>query len=108
MAIAARPSGRLAVLTGGQAIFKDLGIDLESVKLTDLGRAKKVKITSDDTVIVGGGAARSRTSKAAPNRSAARSTRPTASMIARSCKSVWPSWPAAWLRSTAVPRPKPK
>jgi chaperonin GroEL len=46
--------GDIAVLTGGKAIFKDLGIDLESVKLTDLGRAKKVTITSDATTIVGG------------------------------------------------------
>jgi chaperonin GroEL len=46
--------GDLAVLTGGQAIFKDLGIDLESVKLSDLGRAKKVKITSEETILVGG------------------------------------------------------
>ncbi|MGN6626693.1 MAG: chaperonin GroEL [Tepidisphaeraceae bacterium] len=46
--------GDIAVLTGGQAIFKDLGIDLESVKLNDLGRAKKVRITSEETIIVGG------------------------------------------------------
>ena len=31
--------GDIAVLTGGKAIFKDLGIDLESVKMSDLGRA---------------------------------------------------------------------
>ncbi len=37
-----------------KAIFKDLGIDLESVKMTDLGRAKKVRITSEATTIVGG------------------------------------------------------
>lgn len=47
--------GDLATLTGGEAIFKDLGIDLESVKLSDLGRAKKVHITSEQTVIVSGG-----------------------------------------------------
>ena len=46
--------GDIAVLTGGKAIFKDLGIDLESVKLTDLGRAKKIRITSEATTIVGG------------------------------------------------------
>ncbi|TWT76626.1 60 kDa chaperonin [Planctomycetes bacterium CA13] len=46
--------GDIAVLTGGKAIFKDLGIDLESVKLSDLGRAKKVTITSDATTMVGG------------------------------------------------------
>jgi chaperonin GroEL len=47
--------GDIAVLTGGKAIFKDLGIDLESVKMTDLGKAKKVRITSEATTIVGGG-----------------------------------------------------
>ena len=46
--------GDIAVLTGGKAIFKDLGIDLESLKLTDLGRAKKIRVTSDATTIVGG------------------------------------------------------
>ncbi len=46
--------GDLGVLTGGQPIFKDLGVELESVQLKDLGRAKKVKITSEETVIVGG------------------------------------------------------
>src|SRR5947207_8350046 len=34
----------LATLTGGKAVFKDLGIQLENIQLRDLGRAKKVKI----------------------------------------------------------------
>jgi chaperonin GroEL len=51
--------GDIAVLTGGKAIFKDLGIDLESVKLADLGRAKKVRITSEATTIVGGAGSKS-------------------------------------------------
>lgn len=46
--------GDIATLTGGQAIFKDLGIDLESVKLSDLGRAKKIRISSEETIIIGG------------------------------------------------------
>ncbi len=46
--------GDIAVLTGGQAIFKDLGIELENVQLSDLGTAKKVRVTSDETIIVGG------------------------------------------------------
>ncbi|MEO8499209.1 MAG: chaperonin GroEL, partial [Planctomycetota bacterium] len=46
--------GDLGVLTGGTPIFKDLGIELESVSLKDLGRAKKVKVTSEHTIIVGG------------------------------------------------------
>ncbi len=46
--------GDIAVLTGGRAIFKDLGLKLESVELSDLGRAKKVIVTSEDTTIVQG------------------------------------------------------
>ena len=44
----------LAILTGGKAIFEDLGIQLESVALEDLGRAKKVKIDKDNTVVIEG------------------------------------------------------
>jgi len=46
--------GDLAVLTSGTAIFKDLGISLDSVKLTDLGRAKKISVTAEETTVVGG------------------------------------------------------
>jgi chaperonin GroEL len=46
--------GDIATLVGGTAIFKDLGIALDAVKLTDLGRAKKIIITADDTTIVKG------------------------------------------------------
>ena len=51
--------GDLAVLTGGQAIYKDLGIQLDSVKLSDLGRAKKVIVESDNTTIVSGAGTKS-------------------------------------------------
>ncbi|GLQ19196.1 chaperonin GroEL [Algimonas porphyrae] len=44
----------IAVLTGGTVISEDLGIKLENVALTDLGTAKHVHITKDDTVIVDG------------------------------------------------------
>ncbi len=44
----------IAILTGGKAITEDLGIKLESVKLEDLGRAKKVTIDKDNTTIVEG------------------------------------------------------
>src|SRR6059036_2658821 len=44
----------LAILTGGQAISEDLGLKLENVKLTDLGRAKRVTIDKDNTTIVEG------------------------------------------------------
>src|SRR5204863_2699319 len=44
----------IAILTGGKAIFEDLGIQLENVQLKDLGRAKKVKIDKDNTVVIEG------------------------------------------------------
>src|SRR5256714_11779533 len=44
----------IAMLTGGKAIFEDLGIQLENVSLKDLGRAKKVKIDKDNTTIIEG------------------------------------------------------
>jgi len=44
----------IAILTGGKAVFEDLGIQLENVQLTDLGRAKKVKIDKDNTTIIEG------------------------------------------------------
>jgi chaperonin GroEL len=44
----------IAVLTGGQAIFDDLGIKLETVTLAELGRAKKVIIDKDNTTIIEG------------------------------------------------------
>ncbi|MFN5915785.1 MAG: chaperonin GroEL, partial [Planctomycetota bacterium] len=46
--------GDIATLTNANAIFKDLGIDLESVKISDLGRAKRIRITSEETVVIGG------------------------------------------------------
>jgi chaperonin GroEL len=44
----------IAVLTGGKAIFEDLGIDLEGIKLEDLGQARKIVVTKDDTTVVEG------------------------------------------------------
>ncbi len=45
----------LAVLTGGQVITEDLGIKLESVELSQLGQAKKIVVTKDNTTIIEGG-----------------------------------------------------
>jgi chaperonin GroEL len=44
----------IAVLTGGEAIFEDLGVKLETVTLNQLGRAKKVKVDKDNTTIIEG------------------------------------------------------
>lgn len=46
--------GDMAVLTGGTLISEDLGIKLENVELSHLGRAKKVEVTKDDCTIIEG------------------------------------------------------
>ncbi|MCC7390442.1 MAG: chaperonin GroEL [Phycisphaerales bacterium] len=47
----------IATLTGGQAIMDELGIELEKVDLSHLGRAKKITIDKDNTTIVEGAGA---------------------------------------------------
>jgi chaperonin GroEL len=49
----------IAILTGGQAISEDLGIKLESITVSDLGRAKRMTIDKDNTTIVDGAGSRS-------------------------------------------------
>jgi chaperonin GroEL len=44
----------IAILTGGKFITEDLGIKLETVELTDLGRAKTVAVDKENTTIVEG------------------------------------------------------
>ncbi|MDH4239579.1 MAG: chaperonin GroEL [Phycisphaerae bacterium] len=44
----------IAVLTGGEAIFEDLGLQLENIELTQLGRAKRITIDKDSTTIIEG------------------------------------------------------
>jgi len=46
--------GDLAVVTGGRFISEELGVKLENLQLSDLGRAKRVVITKDDTTVVEG------------------------------------------------------
>jgi chaperonin GroEL len=49
----------IAILTGGRAITEDLGIKLETIKIDDLGKAKKVTIDKDNTTILEGAGAHS-------------------------------------------------
>ena len=44
----------IAILTGGRVITEDLGIKLENVSMDDLGSAKSVKITKEETTIIEG------------------------------------------------------
>jgi len=45
----------IATLTGGDAIFEDLGLQLENIELKQLGRAKRITIDKDSTTIIEGG-----------------------------------------------------
>ena len=45
----------IAVLTGGEPIFEDLGLQLENIELKQLGQAKQVTIDKDNTTIIEGG-----------------------------------------------------
>ena len=113
----------IAVLTGGQLISEDLGIKLENVTIDMLGKAKKVSITKDDTTIVDGSGEKTSprttppsstvrvkrpTSKAASVRSSVRSKTRPPTTTRKSCKSVWPSWPAASPSCASAVRPKSK
>jgi chaperonin GroEL len=44
----------IAVLTGGKAIFEDLGIELEKIDISMLGRAKKIVVEKENTTVVEG------------------------------------------------------
>ncbi len=44
----------MAILTGGRVISDDIGVKLESVDVDMLGRAEKVRVTKEDTTIIGG------------------------------------------------------
>ena len=99
----------MAILTGAQVVSDELGLKLESVDTSVLGHAKKVIVSKDETTIVQALAPR-KTSTLAWPRSALRSRTPTPITTVRSCRSVWPSWLAAWLssRSALPPRSRPR
>src|SRR5207237_6217707 len=44
----------IAILTGGRVIAEELGLKLENVTLSDLGRAKKIVVDKDNTTIIDG------------------------------------------------------
>ena len=45
----------IAIVTGGKAIFEEIGVTLESLELKDLGRAKKIRVEKEATTIIEGG-----------------------------------------------------
>jgi len=89
----------IAILTGGTVISEERGFKLENATLDMLGTAEKVSIDNDNTTIVNG-AGWPMTSQAVWLKSSLKSKPPPATTTVRSCRSVWPSWRAAWPFST--------
>ena len=96
----------IAILTGGQVISEDLGIKLETVTLAMLGKAKKVLIEKENTTIIEGAGKKADIQARVATRSARRSRKPPPTTTVRSCRNVWPSWPAALPSSASAARPK--
>ena len=48
----------IAILTGGQVVSEELGLKIESTKLENLGRAKRVSIDKENTTIIDGNGAK--------------------------------------------------
>ena len=44
----------IAILTGGEVITEELGLELKDAQITQLGRAKQVKVSKENTIIIGG------------------------------------------------------
>ena len=96
----------IAILTGGQVITEELGLDLKEATIDMLGHRAPGQ--------GGQGEHRDRRRRRQPGRdqgpaslrSARRSRTPRPTTTARSCRSGWPSCPAAWPSSTSAPRPR--
>ena len=100
--------GDIATLTGAKAIFKDLGVTLDGGQALRPRHGEEGHHRRRQHDDHRRRRRQGRPSTAGPSRSARKSRPPTATTTARSCKSGWPSWPAAWPRSTSAPRPRPK
>jgi chaperonin GroEL len=94
----------IAVLTNGTYLSEDLGRTLESVEISELGRAKKIVVTKDDTTVIeGAGKKKDITARADQILASTRS--PPATTTARSSWSATPSSPAASRSSPWAARP---
>ena len=96
----------IAILTGGTFITEDMGRKLESAQVADLGRARRVVAGKDDTTIIEGYGTDEAIQARIKQIRAQIETTPPATSTARSCRSGWPSSPAASPSSRSAPRPK--
>ncbi len=85
----------IAVLTGGQVISEELGLELKEATMDMLGTARSGQGGQGKHHHRRGRRQQAKTSTPASPPSALRSRKPPAITTAKSCRSVWPSWPAA-------------
>ncbi len=85
----------IAILTGGQVISEDLGIKLENIDLSDLGRPSTSSIDKDNTTIIDGAGKKADIEGRIKQIRAADRGDHLATTTARSSRSGWPSWSAA-------------
>ena len=98
----------IAILTGGQVISEELGLELKDRHHGHAGPCPPGEGHQGEHHHRGRRRRHARPSRTAWPRSAARSTPPPASTTRRSCRSVWPSWPAAWPSSRWALPPRPR
>ena len=95
----------IAILTGGEVITEELGLELKDTQITQLGRARQVKVTKENTIIVDGAGDK----QEIQNRIAQINLRlkpllPT--LTARNCKNVWQNSAAVLPLSKSALLPK--
>ena len=96
----------IAVLTGGQVITEELGLDLKEATVDMLGTAHQVKVDQGEHHHRRRRGRSFRAARRAWPPSALRSRRLPPITTARSCRSGWPSWLAAWPSSTLALPPR--
>ncbi len=95
----------IAVLTGGEVVSEELGLKLENIGVTSLGRARRVVVTKDTTTIVdGAGDAGAIADRIRQLKLEIEETESTGT--GRSSRSGSPSWPAACACCASVPPPR--
>ena len=86
----------IAILTGGQVISEEIGRKLDSVTLTRPGPGPPRALATRTAPPSSRATATRRRSRPAWTRSRPSSRAPPPTTTARSCRSGWRSWPAAW------------
>ena len=94
----------IGILTGGEVITEEMGLKLENTTIEQLGKARRVVVSKDNTTIIDGGG-ESEAIKGRIKQIKTEVDDTDSASIARSCRSGWRSWPAVsrWSRS-ALPR----